>query len=98
MERDQDAATASGVEADSLDYEGALSELDAVLTRLEDGRVPLEEAMALYERGVGLVRRCSGLLEGAERRVLELSAGPEGSPEEAPFEAAPEEESGSGAG
>jgi exonuclease VII small subunit len=54
--------------------------------------------MALYERGVGLVRRCSGLLDGAEKRVLELSAGPDGSLEERPFQAGPEEETGSGAG
>jgi exodeoxyribonuclease VII small subunit len=98
MERDPDAFMAPEVGAEDLDYEGALSELDAVLSRLEDGRVPLEEAMALYERGVGLVRRCSGLLDGAEKRVLELSAGADGSLEERPFQAGPEEETGSGAG
>jgi exodeoxyribonuclease VII small subunit len=98
MERDPDAFMAPGVGAEDLDYEGALGELDAVLGRLEDGRVPLEEAMALYERGVGLVRRCSGLLDGAEKRVLELSAGPDGALEERPFQAGPEEETGSGAG
>lgn len=69
-------------EADVLDYEAALAQLDAVLARLEDGQVALEEAMGLYERGVRLVRRCSALLDGAERRVSELSQGADGLPRE----------------
>ncbi|HVD03738.1 MAG TPA: exodeoxyribonuclease VII small subunit [Candidatus Dormibacteraeota bacterium] len=71
---------------EGLDYEAALGELDAVLAKLEEGRVPLEEAMALYERGVSLVRRCSLLLDGAERRVTELSMDPDGLLAERPFE------------
>lgn len=76
------AETESPQDPGRLDYEAALAALDQVLGRLEDGQVPLEEAMALYERGVGLVRRCALLLDGAERRVAELSQGPEGLPVE----------------
>ncbi len=79
-------------EPESLDYESALAELDRVLVRLEDGQVPLEEAMGLYERGVRLVRRCSSLLDGAERRVTELTAGPDGLPRERPLALELEEE------
>lgn len=72
-------------EPETLDYEAALAQLDSVLARLEDGKVALEEAMSLYERGVRLVRRCSALLDGAERRVTELTAGPDGQPREQPL-------------
>lgn len=83
MGLDSEAAAGPGpAEPGSLDYEAALAELDAVLGRLEDGQVGLEEAMGLYERGVQLVRRCSALLDGAERRVSELTAGPDGLPRE----------------
>lgn len=80
-------------EPEVLDYEAALAELDRVLARLEDGQVALEEAMGLYERGVRLVRRCSGLLDGAERRVTELSAGPDNVPRQKPLLLELEEES-----
>ncbi|MHB1501343.1 MAG: exodeoxyribonuclease VII small subunit [Candidatus Dormibacteria bacterium] len=88
MEREPEALKAPATGAEALDYEAALGELDAVLGRLEDGKAPLEEAMELYERGVALVRRCSGLLDGAEKRVMELSLGPEGDPVERPFDSA----------
>ncbi|MGH7667742.1 MAG: exodeoxyribonuclease VII small subunit [Candidatus Dormibacteria bacterium] len=85
---------ANAAEPETLDYEAALAALEAVLARLEDGQVPLEEAMALYERGVRLVRRCSGLLDGAERRVTELTLGPDGLPQESPLVLEAEEEAG----
>lgn len=83
MEPDRGAEKLADLpEPETLDYEGALTELDSVLARLEDGQVPLEEAMLLYERGVRLVRRCAALLDGAERRVSELTAGADGLPQE----------------
>ncbi|MGH7610087.1 MAG: exodeoxyribonuclease VII small subunit [Candidatus Dormibacteria bacterium] len=91
MEAEGSQATAAD---QSLDYEVALAELDKVLDRLDDGRVPLEEAMGLYERGVGLVRRCAALLDGAEKRVQELSQGAEGVALTQPLLLPEEEESG----
>ncbi len=99
MEGEAALNTVSPAEQEGLDYEAALGELDAVLAKLEEGRVPLEEAMALYERGVALVRRCSLLLDGAERRVSELSMDPDGVLAERPFDPGVEgESSSSGAG
>ncbi|HVB13797.1 MAG TPA: exodeoxyribonuclease VII small subunit [Candidatus Dormibacteraeota bacterium] len=95
MDPDQQPGTvAHPVEPDTLDYEAALAELDSVLARLEDGQVPLEEAMSLYERGVRLVRRGAALLDGAERRVTELTSGADGLPRERPLELDPDEEAG----
>jgi exodeoxyribonuclease VII small subunit len=51
------------------DFETALAELDALVKKLEDGDLPLEQTLALYERGVQLSRFCHARLEEAERRI-----------------------------
>jgi exodeoxyribonuclease VII small subunit len=51
------------------DFETALAELDALVKRLEEGELPLEQSLALYERGVQLSRFCHARLEDAERRI-----------------------------
>lgn len=97
MEREPEAQAAVVTAAtETLDYEAALGELDAVLQRLEDGKAPLEQAMELYERGVALVKRCSALLDGAEKRVMELSIGPDGEVSERPFQPGAEADPGAG--
>ena len=51
------------------DFEAAIAELEGVVKKLEDGDLPLEESLALYERGVQLSRFCHARLEDAERRI-----------------------------
>lgn len=51
------------------DFEAALAELDALVKKLEEGDLPLEQSLALYERGVQLSRFCHARLEDAERRI-----------------------------
>jgi exodeoxyribonuclease VII small subunit len=51
------------------DFEAAIAELETVVKRLEEGDLPLEESLALYERGVQLSRFCHARLEEAERRI-----------------------------
>ncbi len=51
------------------DFEAALSELESIVKRLEDGELTLESSLALYERGVELSRFCHSRLEQAERRI-----------------------------
>jgi len=58
---------------DDLTYEEALAELENIVDSLEGEQNPLEEAMAQFERGQALVKRCSQLLEGAELKIRELS-------------------------
>ena len=55
-------------------YEKAFAELQEILTKLESGEIPLEEALALYERGQALAKTCSGLLDKAELRIRELGS------------------------
>lgn len=51
------------------DFEAAIAELEAIVKKLEEGDLPLEQSLALYERGVHLSRYCHSRLEEAERRI-----------------------------
>ena len=51
------------------DFEAAIAELETVVKKLEEGDVPLETSLQLYERGVQLSRFCHSRLEAAERRI-----------------------------
>ena len=51
------------------DFEAALSELDTIVKKLEDGDIPLEQSLQLFERGVQLSRFCHARLEEAEKRI-----------------------------
>ena len=51
------------------DFEAAIAELDAIVKKLEEGDLPLEKSLELYERGVHLSRFCHSRLADAERRI-----------------------------
>jgi exodeoxyribonuclease VII small subunit len=57
----------------TLSFERAIEELESIVKRLEDGKVPLEESVAIYERGESLKRRCEELLRQAEARVDKIT-------------------------
>ena len=61
------------VDVKKLSFERALEELETIVKRLEDGKVPLEESVAIYERGESLKRRCEELLRQAEARVDKIT-------------------------
>ena len=51
------------------DFEAAIAELESIVKKLEEGDMPLETSLQLYERGVHLSRFCHARLEDAERRI-----------------------------
>ncbi|MBV9345160.1 MAG: exodeoxyribonuclease VII small subunit [Gammaproteobacteria bacterium] len=53
----------------TADFEQALRELEGLVERLEHGDLPLEEALALFERGVALTRQCQASLSAAQQKV-----------------------------
>jgi len=63
-----------------LSFERAIDELESIVKRLEDGKVPLEESVAIYERGEALKRRCEDLLRQAEARVQKITLDASGNP------------------
>lgn len=62
-------------------FEQDISRLDEIVGLLEQGDVPLEESMKLYEEGARLAVRCEGALKQAEQRVLKLAKTSQGTVE-----------------
>ena len=56
------------------DFEQSLTELEALVAKLEQGDVPLEEALKTFERGVALTRQCQAALRTAQQKVEVLLA------------------------
>ena len=56
-----------------LSFEQAIDQLETIVKRLEEGKVPLEESVAIYERGEALKRRCEEVLRQAEARVEKIT-------------------------
>lgn len=73
---------AENIHADvkKLTFETAIEELESIVRRLEEGKVPLEESVAIYERGEALKRRCDELLRQAEARVDKITTNANGQP------------------
>jgi exodeoxyribonuclease VII small subunit len=57
----------------NLRFEEALANLERIISRIESGQAGLEEALSEYERGVGLIRHCRGILDRAEQKVEDLT-------------------------
>ena len=55
-----------------LTFEKALEELETLVARMEDGKLPLEESLAAYQRGAELVRFCESKLSEAQARISVL--------------------------
>ena len=57
------------MESTIKDFEAAIAELETIVKKLEEGDLPLEKSLELYERGVQLSRFCHTRLEEAEKRI-----------------------------
>jgi exodeoxyribonuclease VII small subunit len=68
---DADAAAGEG----ALPFEAALARLEQLVDQLEGGSLSLEQALATFEQGVSLSRRCAEELDQAERRLETLVQG-----------------------
>ena len=64
----------------ALPFEKALAELESIVDQLEKGAVPLEQSIAIYERGEKLKKHCEALLKSAEERIEKITFGPDGKP------------------
>lgn len=66
-------------------FENALAQLEEIVTALEAGDLPLEDAMKKFEEGMALSRFCSGKLDETERKITLLIKNEDGVVTEAPF-------------
>jgi exodeoxyribonuclease VII small subunit len=62
----------------AMSFEEALSELEQIVKRLEEGKGKLDDAIASYERGAQLKRHCEDKLNEAQRRVDRIVKGADG--------------------
>lgn len=72
------AAASSNRDIPKMNFEDALAELERIVQKLEDGDVPLEDSIVIYERGDALRRHCETKLKEAELKVEKIVLGPEG--------------------
>ncbi|MFC4293111.1 exodeoxyribonuclease VII small subunit [Sphingorhabdus arenilitoris] len=64
----------------ALNFEEALKALEAIVHKLESGEAPLDESIALYERGNALRELCQKRLEAAKAKIEAISLGAGGTP------------------
>lgn len=57
---------------ESLSFEQAMQELETLVRRLEEGRLPLEEAIQAYEKGTALKNHCQAKLQAAKLKVDQI--------------------------
>lgn len=58
-----------------MNYEKAVERLEEIVDKLENGNLPLEDMMKLYEEGTVLAAKCAKSLEAAELKITELTSG-----------------------
>ena len=69
------AGSGKSSDISSLSFEAALSELEKIVRKLEDGKANLEDAIGAYERGALLKKHCEGKLKEAKARGDKISLG-----------------------
>jgi exodeoxyribonuclease VII small subunit len=70
----------------TVKFEEALARLEAIVTELERGQLPLEDSMRIFEEGMKLSKICLKMLEEAERKVEILIKDKDGSKRARPFD------------
>lgn len=70
----------------SPNFESSLEQLERIVRQLEQGDLPLEKSLELFEQGVILSRACQERLNEAERRIEILTRDNQGRPTTRPFE------------
>lgn len=72
-------------EAEEMNFEAAIKRLEQITDELESDAGRLDEALALFEEGVGLVKLCSARLDAAEQKVRLLISNGDGGYDEQAF-------------
>lgn len=58
-----------------MSFEEAIKELTDIVGKIEQGKIPLQDSLAQYEKGMALIKHCKGILEKAEKRIEKISKG-----------------------
>ena len=60
-----------------MSFEEAIKELTDIVGKIEQGKIPLQDSLKQYEKGMALIKHCKSILEKAEKRIEKISE-PEG--------------------
>ena len=56
-----------------LTFEQAIKQLTEIVSKIEQGKIPLADSLEQYEKGMALIKHCKGILEKAEKRIEKIS-------------------------
>ena len=68
-----------------MNFEQSMARLEQIVRAMEQGDVPLEESLKLFQEGTALVQTCGKLLDEAELQVKQIAVGADGAPVEELF-------------
>lgn len=68
------AADINSANATPPSFESALTELEGIVVTMEAGKMPLQDALDAYKRGIALLRQCEDTLSAAEQQIRVLDA------------------------
>ena len=68
-----------------MNFEQSMARLEQIVRAMEQGDVPLEESLKLFQEGTALVQACGKLLDEAELQVKQIAVGADGAPVEELF-------------
>ncbi|MEA3224543.1 MAG: exodeoxyribonuclease VII small subunit [Planctomycetota bacterium] len=63
---------------DELSFEDAITGLTDIVGKIEQGRIPLQDGLEQYERGMALIKHCRTILQKAEQRIEKITQEQEG--------------------
>ena len=58
---------------DKMNFEQAIKELTEIVSKIEQGQIPLQESIEQYEKGMTLIKHCREILQKAEKRIEKIS-------------------------
>ena len=61
-----------------LTFEQAIKELTAIVSKIEQGEIPLNDSLQQYEKGMTLIKHCRKILQDAEKRIEKIASEKEG--------------------
>ncbi len=67
------AAKKEKTDTGKMSFEETIKELTAIVDKIEQGRIPLQDSLQQYERAMGLIKHCRTILQQAEERIEKIS-------------------------
>lgn len=68
-----------------MTFEESVARLDAIVRQMEQGNVPLQQALDLFSEGTQLLKSCNTMLDEAQLQVVKLVKSPDGTPTETEY-------------